>query len=70
MHDVAALSQMSGYRFHFGAGVPRAVNQYVSVCHFRLPSISKSRTLIETASRPRWPDSATFIAGLRQGALQ
>jgi hypothetical protein len=62
MHDVAALSQMSGHRFHFGAGVPRAVNQNVSVCHSRLPSISKNRTLIRTGVRPGWPDSATLIA--------
>src|SRR5207237_1715637 len=67
MHDVAALSQMPGHRFHFGAGVPRAVNQNVSVCHSRLPSISKNRTLIETAFRFRWPDSATAIGDLRQG---
>jgi hypothetical protein len=41
VHDVAALSQMPGNRFHFGAGVPRAVNQNISVCHSRLPSVSK-----------------------------
>ena len=42
MHDVAALSQMSGHRFHLGAGVPRAVNQYVDVfADSRLPSISE-----------------------------
>jgi hypothetical protein len=61
---------MPGHRFHFGAGVPRAVNQNVSVCHSRLPSISENRTLIETAPRPRWPDSATVVAALRQGTLQ
>jgi hypothetical protein len=62
MHDMAALSQMSGHRFHFGAGVPRAVNQYASVRHSRLPSLFGNRTLIETAFRLRWPDSATVVA--------